>query len=73
MIRFMRSVRRKRWLKGKSLSYILYATGEIFLIVIGILIAVSIGNWNSNRIEDNLREEYLDRLTENVETDSKAY
>ena len=73
MIRFVRSVRRKQWLQGKTLSYILYAIGEIFLIVVCILIAVSIGNWNSNRIEENLREEYLVRLTENIETDSKAY
>lgn len=73
MIRFVRSVRRKQWLQGKTLSYILYAIGEIFLIVVGILIAVSIGNWNSNRIEENLRTEYLERLTENIEADSKAY
>ncbi len=35
--------------KNKFTTYLLYAIGEIFLVVIGILIAVSINNWNSKR------------------------
>lgn len=40
----------------KITSYLLYAVGEIILVVIGILIAVNINNWNENRkTEVNLR------------------
>lgn len=35
--------------KNKFTTYLLYAIGEIVLVVIGILIAVSLNNWNSER------------------------
>jgi hypothetical protein len=38
---------------GKSTKYFKYAIGEIILIVIGILIALQINNWNENRINSN--------------------
>ena len=34
--------------KNKFTTYLLYAIGEIVLVVIGILIAVSINNWNQD-------------------------
>ena len=37
--------------KNKTGKYLKYAIGEIVLVVIGILIALSINNWNSKRIE----------------------
>lgn len=41
-----------QYLKDKKISkYLLYAIGEIFLVVIGILIALQINNWNNRRIE----------------------
>jgi len=36
--------------KNQTKKYVLYALGEIFLVVIGILIALQINNWNQNRI-----------------------
>lgn len=36
--------------KNKTVNYLKYAIGEIVLVVIGILIALSINDWNSNRI-----------------------
>jgi hypothetical protein len=38
---------------GKTSRYLKYAIGEIVLVVIGILIALSINNWNENRIKFN--------------------
>lgn len=46
--------------RNKLTSYLIYALGEILLVVIGILIAVSINNWNENRkTEASLRSELL--------------
>jgi hypothetical protein len=43
---------RSKLLKDKKITkYIAYAIGEIILVVIGILIAVSLNNWNQNRKE----------------------
>ena len=36
--------------KNKTSKYLKYAIGEILLVVIGILIALQINNWNQNRI-----------------------
>ena len=43
--------------KGKFGSYGLYALGEIVLIVLGILVALGIDNWNNER-KDRIREQY---------------
>ena len=46
-------------MKNKTGKYFKYAIGEIFLVVIGILIALQINNWNQNRITQNNQEKYL--------------
>ncbi len=56
--------------KNKTGMYFKYAVGEIVLVVIGILIALSINNWNEKRLEvnqekitlSNLNEEFQDNL-----------
>lgn len=50
MLHFFRKIRQKLLAEGKLKSYTLYAIGEILLIVVGILIAVQIGNWNQSRL-----------------------
>jgi len=49
MIKFFRKIRYDLMDKNKTGKYLKYAIGEIILVVIGILIAVSINNWNENR------------------------
>jgi hypothetical protein len=49
MIKFFRKIRLNMIRDKKVINYILYAIGEIILVVIGILIAVQINNWNINR------------------------
>jgi hypothetical protein len=49
MIQFFRKVRYNLVEKNKTGKYLKYAIGEIVLVVIGILIALSINNWNEER------------------------
>ncbi len=52
MIKFFRKKRKKLADENKAIKYTRYAIGEIVLVVIGILIALSINNWNEHRKED---------------------
>jgi hypothetical protein len=51
MIKFFRKIRLNLLSEGKTGKYIKYAIGEIVLVVIGILIALQINNWNQERIQ----------------------
>lgn len=53
MIKIFRKIRQNLLLKGKIGKYFKYAIGEIILVVIGILIALSINNWNNKNQEKN--------------------
>ncbi|TVZ60188.1 hypothetical protein NA63_2738 [Flavobacteriaceae bacterium MAR_2010_105] len=50
MIKFFRRIRQNLLLQGKTGKYLTYAIGEIVLVVIGILIALQINNWNELRL-----------------------
>ncbi len=47
MIKFFRKIRQQLLTENKFSKYLLYAIGEIVLVVIGILIALKINNWNT--------------------------
>src|SRR6056300_982378 len=49
MIKFFRKIRYDLMEKNKTGKYLKYALGEIILVIIGILIAVSINDWNGDR------------------------
>ena len=51
MIKFFRKIRQNLVNKNKTGKYLKYAIGEIILVVIGILIALSINNWNEQQKE----------------------
>ena len=48
MIKLFRNIRHSLLAEGKTSKYLKYAIGEIILVVIGILIALQINNWNEN-------------------------
>jgi hypothetical protein len=50
MIKFFRKIRQRLLTENKFSKYLLYAIGEIILVVIGILIALQINNWNQTKI-----------------------
>ena len=49
MIKFFRKIRQNLLSEGKTTKYLKYALGEIILVVIGILIALQVNNWNEER------------------------
>ena len=51
MIKFFRKIRQNLLMENKTGKYFKYAIGEIVLVVIGILIALQINNWNEYRIQ----------------------
>ena len=51
MFKFFRRIRQKLLAENKFSKYLIYAFGEIVLVVIGILIALQINNWNENRAD----------------------
>ncbi len=55
MIKFFRKIRQTMIKENKVSKYLLYAIGEILLVVIGIVIALQINNWNENR-KKNIEE-----------------
>ncbi len=69
MILFFRKIRKKMADDIKPLKYLRYAIGEIILVVIGILIAVSINNWKETRKKENLEIVLLYELIENLKND----
>ena len=62
MIRFFRQIRYKLLSENKTSGYIKYAIGEIALVVIGILIALQINNWNEDRKDEKALNEYLVKI-----------
>ena len=50
MIHFFRKIRHQLFTNNKFSKYLLYAIGEIILVVIGILIALQINNWNNQKL-----------------------
>jgi hypothetical protein len=71
MIKFFRKIRQNSIKENKIINYLKYAIGEIILVVLGILIALSINNWNDNR-KDRIAEKQLYKtLIESLESDLK--
>lgn len=70
MIKFFRKIRYDLMGKNKTGKYFKYAIGEIVLVVIGILIALSINNWNEDQIRQREEVFYLEKLYQNFKQDT---
>ncbi len=71
MINFFRKIRKTILLEGKTIQYLKYAISEIVLVVIGILIALQINNWNENRKALQADKEFYAKMLSDVRFNSK--
>jgi len=73
MLTFLKKVRKSLIDSGSSQKYLLYAIGEIALVVIGILIALQINNWNEWRKDIQYEAKVLDQLTKSLQRDLSTF
>ncbi len=67
MIKFFRHIRKKLLSENKFSKYFIYALGEILLVVIGILIALQINNWNQQEQTKEKELKYLSLIKKEME------
>ena len=67
MIKFFRRIRQQLLSENKFSKYLIYALGEIILVVIGILIALQINTWNQERINSREDQRIFQDLSEELE------
>jgi hypothetical protein len=70
MINLFRHIRQRLLKEGKVTRYMAYAIGEIVLVVIGILIALQVNNWNQVRHQKASESIYLTQLLDETKADS---
>jgi len=84
MIKFFRHIRKSLLMENKTGKYFKYAIGEIILVMIGILLALQVNNWNENRLAkleeksilSNLNQEFLqnkEALKNDLKVSDEAY
>ncbi len=66
MTKFFRQIRYNLMSKNKSSQYIKYAIGEILLVMIGILLALQVNNWNNLRLEKQLEVNVLKQVKNDI-------
>ncbi|MBI1193790.1 MAG: hypothetical protein GC205_11555 [Bacteroidetes bacterium] len=73
MFRIFRAIRARLLRQGKVTGYIAYAVGEIFLVVVGILIALQVSNWNEQRKIRASEQKILESIRGSLLIDSMQY
>ena len=71
MIKFFQNIRQRLISENKLRKYLFYAIGEIVLVVIGILIALQINNWNERQKELTLTNVYYCRILDDFKLDKE--
>ncbi|WP_350289516.1 DUF6090 family protein [uncultured Croceitalea sp.] len=70
MIKLFRKIRQDLLMENKTGKYFKYAIGEILLVVIGILLALQINNWNEDRKSKKTEAYVLNEILSNLKEDS---
>lgn len=73
MIKFFRRIRRRLLGQNKLSKYLFYAFGEIILVVLGILIALGVNNWNEDKKEIRLGKDLLARIHQDLVKDTTDF
>ena len=71
-MKIFRNIRQKLAAENKVMAYLRYAIGEILLVVIGILIALQINNWNELRKQSIVETEFIEGVKKDL-TQDKNY
>ena len=70
MLKFFRTIRQNLIDQNKTSKYFKYAIGEIVLVMVGILLALQVNNWNESRKEHILEKKIYSDLYNSLQTDS---
>src|SRR5210317_1869781 len=70
MIKLFKKIRQQLLSQSKLSKYLIYAIGEIVLVVIGILIAIQINNWNEDQKKSDREKILVANFLEDIKTDS---
>ena len=70
MINFLRRIRRELINENKTSIYLVYAVGEVVLVVFGILIALQIDNWNEGRKQEVIEIQFLKSIKQDLKSDT---
>lgn len=73
MIKFFRNIRQRLLRENRFSRYLIYAVGEIVLVVIGILIALAINNWTHEKRVHSEEIATLQKLIQDLKSDNKRY
>lgn len=73
MLKVNRRLRRDLFNKMSLKKYLFYTGGEIFLVMIGLLLAIQVNSWNSKRIDRMTEKEYLERLRNELKSEIETY
>jgi len=68
-MKLFRNIRQNLINEGKLRRYLIYAIGEILLVMIGISLAFQLNNWNDNRIKENTEISYYQNIKGQIEDD----
>ena len=69
MISFFRKIRQKLLSQNRITRYLAYSIGEILLVMVGILLALQVNNWNESQKERKLEQVFLKKLVKDLTDD----
>lgn len=72
MLLILRKMKQNYFNNADFKRYSLYALGEMALVIVGILIALQIDNWNTERVEQKTLDSYLNTIARDIGQDLKA-
>ncbi len=73
MLTFLRKIRKSLIDTGSGRKYILYALGEILLVMVGILLALQVSTWNHNKVRKNEEREILKEMRASLIVDIENF
>lgn len=71
MIKFFNKIRQRLLHEGKLRKYLIYAFGEILLVMVGILLALQVNNWNEESKEQEITTKYYTAFINDFERDKE--